>query len=67
VKALLLIGWMIATAVLLWWPQRPPVFAARWITMPPAMSWDMLDRARKAAARPSYCMWNGPDTPCRVG
>ena len=64
-KALLIIGWAAVTAVLLW-PQRLPVFAARWVAMPPAMSFETLDRARKAAARPSYCMWIGPDTPCRV-
>jgi len=65
-KALLIIGWLAGTAAVLWWPQRPSVFAARWMAMPPAMSFEMLDRARKAAARPSFCKWNGPDTPCRV-
>ena len=62
----LLIAWVAITAAILWWPTHQPRFEARWVSMPPAMNWEMLDRARKAGARPSFCKWNGPDTPCRV-
>jgi hypothetical protein len=41
-----------------------PSFEQRWVAMPPAMSIQMLDRARKAAARPSFCQWNYPGTAC---
>jgi hypothetical protein len=62
----LLIAWMVITAALLWWPTHQLGFDARWVAMPPAMSFEMLDRARKAAARPSFCMWNYPGTACRL-
>ena len=62
----LIIAWVAITAAILWWPTHHIGFTARWVAMPPAMSFEMLDRARKASARPSFCKWNGPDTPCRV-
>ena len=46
----------VAAAAIMWWPTRPTGFDARWISLPPAMSWDMIDHARKASARPSFCM-----------
>jgi len=38
-------------------------FEQRWVAMPAAMSWEVLDRAMKASARPSFCM----PLKCRVG
>jgi len=56
------------TALVIWllvvW--RSPGFKARWVSMPPSMSWATFEAARKASERPSFCKWNGPDTPCRV-
>jgi hypothetical protein len=56
------------TALLIWllvaWPA--PGFNARWVDMPPSINLETYRAARKAAARPSFCKWNGPDTPCRV-
>ena len=57
---------MPATAALLWWPTHQPGFEARWVAMPPSLNHETYRAARKAAARPSYCMWSGPDTACRV-
>jgi len=31
-------------------------FNQRWVAMPAAMSVEMVGRARKASARPSFCM-----------
>ena len=45
------------TAAILWWPMHSTDFRTRWVAMPPAMSWEMIYRARKASARPSFCMW----------
>jgi len=59
-KALLLIIAAV-TAAALWWP-REGVFESRWVSMPPAMSWNMISKARKAAERPvgmtyTYCKY----------
>jgi len=62
----LLIAWMAITAPILWWPTHSTDFQSRWVAMPAAMSWATFEAARKASARPSFCKWNGPDTPCRV-
>ena len=62
VKAMWLIV-LVAAAAILWWPR--PTFQARWVSLPPAMSWDVINRARKAAERPVYvpiCKWPG----CRL-
>jgi hypothetical protein len=58
--ALVLI-WLLAVV----WGQ-PVTFKQRWPEMPPAMSLETLQAARKAAARPSFCQWDFPGTPCRV-
>ena len=66
----LLIAWMAITAAILSWPVRSTEFQTRWVSMPPAMSWETIDRARKASALPSFCMWEMFDYPgggCRVG
>jgi hypothetical protein len=65
---ILTIVWLAVTAaILLWTPHQPSGFAARWVQLPPAMSQDLLHRARKAADRPSACMWViGPDALCRI-
>jgi hypothetical protein len=64
----LVIVWLALAAAVLWWtPHQTGGFATRWPQLPPAMSRDLLDRARKASERPSWCMWViGPDTPCRI-
>jgi hypothetical protein len=64
----LLALWLTAIAVLVWLAiPRPDSFEKRWpVAMPVAMPMQTFNAARKAAARPSFCKWNGPDTPCRV-
>jgi hypothetical protein len=47
----LIIAWLLATAVVLYRPHESG-FRARWVQMPPAMSWDTITKARKAAGRP---------------
>jgi len=44
----LLIAWITMTAAILWWPMHSTDFRTRWVAMPPAMSWEMIYRARKA-------------------
>jgi hypothetical protein len=58
--ALVLI-WLLAVV----WGQ-PITFKSRWVEMPAAMTWETITKARKAAARPSFCQWDFPGTPCRV-
>ena len=58
---ILIIAWAVIAAVVLAWP-RPSSFNARWVSMPLAMSWDMLNRVRKATERPTamtytHCKW----------
>jgi len=48
----LIIAWLLATAAILYWPQETG-FRARWVALPPAMSMDTINRARKAAERPA--------------
>ena len=43
-----------------------PSFEQRWVMLPPSMALETFQAARAAAQRPSFCKWNGPDTPCRV-
>jgi hypothetical protein len=44
-----------------------PSFEGRWVSsLPPSINLETYRAAVKAAARPSFCKWNGPDTPCRV-
>jgi len=47
----LIIAWLLATAVVLYRPHESG-FRARWVQMPPAMSWDTITKARKAVGRP---------------
>jgi hypothetical protein len=68
-KALLIIGWVVLVAAMLLWPQLPmaaPGFNARFVALPPSISLETYIAASKASARPSYCMWTGPDRACRV-
>jgi hypothetical protein len=48
-------------ALLIWllvvWPH-PPGFAARWVSLPSSISLQTYLAARKASARPSYCVWH---------
>jgi len=46
-----------------WFSPLQHSFNQRWVAMPAAMSVGMVDRARKASARPSFCM----PLKCRVG
>jgi hypothetical protein len=62
----LLIVWMAITAAILWWPTHQTGFKARWVVMPPSISLETYRAARKAAARPSFCMWHSLDSGCRV-
>jgi len=58
-------AWAVVAAAVIWWPTRPTGFNARWVSLPAAMSWEVIDRARKAAERPVYvphCKWPG----CRL-
>jgi len=66
VRVLLLIIATVAAAAV-WWP-RLVSFDQRFVSMPPAMSWDTITKARKAAGRPAgmtytYCKY--PD--CKRG
>jgi len=55
----LIIGWLAAIAVLFWaTPHQTGSFAARWVSMPAAMTWQDFQTARAAAARPSFCIWH---------
>jgi hypothetical protein len=46
-----------------WFAPLQHSFNQRWVAMPAAMSVEMVDRAMKASARPSFCM----PLKCRVG
>jgi hypothetical protein len=56
------------TALLIWllvvWPS--PGFNARWVAMPSSINLETYRAARKATARPSFCMWDYPGTSCRI-
>jgi len=61
--ALRILAW---AASFMWWPTQStiwwPTRAAALVRMPAAMSWDVLNRARKAAERPTgmtytYCKY----------
>jgi hypothetical protein len=43
-----------------------PSFDARWVDLPPSINLETYRAAVKAAARPSFCQWIGPDGGCRV-
>jgi hypothetical protein len=66
----LLIAWMAMAAAILGSHNLSLAerggFRARWPDMLPSINLETYGAARKAAARPSFCKWNGPDTPCRV-
>ena len=62
----LLTCWLTAIAVLVWLALQPITFDKRWPTaLPPAISLQTFNTARKAAARPSFCAYPLPK--CRVG
>ena len=46
-----------------WFSPLQHSFNQRWVAMPAAMSWQTLQAAREASARPSFCM----PPKCRVG
>lgn len=55
----LLACWLTAIAVLLWLAMpRPASFEKRWPALPPSMSLQVYDAARKAATRPSACVYH---------
>jgi len=47
----LLIAWAAITAAILWWPTHQVGFKARWVQLPPAMSWATFEAARKRNER----------------
>jgi hypothetical protein len=55
---------LISLLAVIWSP--PISFKARWVEMPAAMTWETITKARKAAERPSFCMYNFEGTPCRI-
>jgi hypothetical protein len=65
-KALLLIGWLVVTAAVLWWPTHKHGFDARWVSLPPSIALETYEAARKASGRPSFCMYHDIGTACRV-
>ena len=59
-----ILAWVALAAIIVWWPTRPTSFNARWVAMPSAMSWQMLNAARKGANRPTamtYTFCKYPD------
>jgi hypothetical protein len=71
-----ILAWSAVAAAVMWWPTRPTIwwptratgFNARWVSLPSAMTREMVITARKAAERPTgmtytYCKWPG----CRRG
>jgi hypothetical protein len=65
----LLTCWLAAIAVLVWLaiPQASS-FDKRWpVALPPAMSLQMFNAARKASERPAFCMYNHIGSACRIG
>jgi hypothetical protein len=46
-----------------WFAPLQHSFDKRCVSMPVAMSWETISKARKAAAQPSFCM----PYKCRVG
>ena len=57
---------MAAVAALILFSPRPAVFDVRWVNLPPAMSMDTINRARKASQRPAFCPYAWADK-CRIG
>jgi hypothetical protein len=49
-------AWILVAAAIVWWQSGPTGFNARWVSMPPAISWSDYSSAKTAAARPSFCM-----------
>jgi hypothetical protein len=54
---------MLLAQLACWFAPLQHSFNQRWVAMPAALSWEMLDRAMKVSARPSFCM----PRKCRVG
>ena len=60
-----LVVWAAVGAAIIWWPTRPTSFNARWVALPPAMSWDTISKARKASQHPAFCPYAWAEK-CRV-
>ena len=57
---------VLAAAIVAWWWQSRPIgFAQRFVSMPPAMSWDTIVKARKASQHPAFCPYAWADK-CRI-
>jgi hypothetical protein len=56
----LLLIWLLVA-----WPNAS-TFQTRWVSLPPSINIETYRAARKAAARPSFCQWDYPGTPCRL-
>ena len=59
----LLLSWLLVA-----WPNAS-TFQTRWVAMPPSFNLETYRAARKASARPAFCMWETFDYPgggCRA-
>ena len=61
-----IISWLLLATAILAWRSGPTRFDARWVSLPPAMSVDTINRARKASQRPAWCPYAWADK-CRIG
>jgi hypothetical protein len=57
VSKLRILAWVIIAAAIMCWPTRPTGFNARWVNMPPSMSLETFQAARKLSAQPSFCAY----------
>jgi hypothetical protein len=65
----ILLTFVVVTAAALLWRPHAPSFDARWVAMPPNINLETYRAARKASARPAFCMWEMFDYPgggCRA-
>jgi hypothetical protein len=59
-KAALILAWAVISIAIV--TRQPDSFKRRWVSLPPAMSWQTLNAARRAAERPTgmtytFCKW----------
>ena len=60
-----IIAWLSLATTILAWRSGPTRFDARWVSLPPAMSWDTITKARKAAGRPLWMPFCNVEKDCR--
>ena len=61
-----IVCWILVAAAIVWWRSAPTSFAQRFVSMPPAMTWDTITKARKASQHPAFCPYAWADK-CRIG